>query len=354
MDSRERILTTLRGEIPDRIGRADSIWSETIQRWKNEGLAEDQDIGDLLGFDFYGMAFCDATLRLPTEVFEDNDEYVLHRDANGVTRKDFKHESGHTPHWLEHTLQTGKDWYKYKDRLIFDNSRVPGIEDLKAAYDIGRSKNKFVHLVSVEAYECAWPVFGQVNIFTMMMDEPEVAADVFMTYTDLLIQSAQRCLDLGIDFDGVWMYGDVGYRNGTLFSPECYENLLFPAHKKMCDYFNNLGKPVILHSCGKIQSLIPKFIDAGFSAIQPLEAKCGQDVRELKQLYKGKITFFGNIDIRALSGTREDIEEEIKSKIRIAGEGGGYIYHSDHSVPPTVSWDNYCFAMELLDKYGNY
>ena len=351
MDSRERILTTLRGGIPDRIGRADSLWSETIQRWKKEGLAEGQDISDLLGFDFYGMAYCDTTLRFPSEVFEDTDEYILHKDANGVTRKDFKHESGHTPHWLEHTLRTGKDWYEYKDRLIFDNSRVP---DIKAAYDIGRSKNKFVHLVSAEAYECAWPVFGQVNIFTMMMDEPEVAADVLMTYTDMLIQAAERCLELGADFDGIWVYGDVGYRNGTLFSPECYEKLLFPAHKKMCDYFNGLGKPVILHSCGKIQSLIPRFIEAGFSAIQPLEAKCGQDVRELKQLYKGKITFFGNIDVRALSGTKEDIEEEIKTKIKIAGEDGGYIYHSDHSVPPTVSWDNYCYAMELLDKYGMY
>ena len=351
MDSRERILTTLRGGIPDRIGRSDSIWSETVQRWRKEGLAENQDIGALLGFDFHGIGFCDTTLRFPTEVIEDNDEYIIQKDGNGVTRKDFKHESGHTPHWLEHTLKTGKDWYKYKDRLLFDNSRVP---DVKPAFDDGRSKNKFVHLVGVEAYENAWPVFGQVNIFTMMMDEPEVAADVFMTYTDLLIQAAQRSLELGADYDGIWVYGDVGYRNGTLFSPECYDKLLFPAHKKMCDYFNSLNKPVILHSCGKIQSLIPRFIEAGFSAIQPLEAKCGQDVRELKQLYKGKITFFGNIDVRALSSTKEDIEEEIKSKLKIAGEGGGYIYHSDHSVPPTVSWDNYCYAMELLDKYGKY
>jgi hypothetical protein len=38
----------------------------------------------------------------------------------------------------------------------------------------------------------------------------------------------------------------------------------------------------------------------------------------------------------------------------VAAKDGGYIYHSDHSVPPTVSWDNYCYLMELLDEYGRY
>ena len=352
MDSRERILTTLRGGVPDRIGRTDTPWSETIARWKTEGLQEGQDINELFGFDFHGLGWSDMSLRLPTEVFEDCEEYVLQRDANGVTRKDFKRESGHTPHWLEHTLTTAKDWYEHKDRLVFDDSRLAA--SIKESAEAGRARKKFVHFTGVEAYEAAWPVFGQVNIFTLMMDEPEAAADVFMTYTDLIIASAKRSVELGVDFDGAWFYGDVGYRNGTLFSPECYEKLLFPAHRKMCDYFKSIDKPVILHSCGKIQALIPRFIEAGFSAIQPLEAKCGQDARELKQLYRGKITLFGNIDVRALSGTKQDIEDEIRSKVQIAGEGGGYIFHSDHSVPPTVSWDNYRYAIELLEKYGRY
>jgi DNA repair protein RadC len=51
----------------------------------------------------------------------------------------------------------------------------------------------------------------------------------------------------------------------------------------MCDFFKSKGKPVLLHSCGKIKTLIPYFIEAGYSAIQPLEAKCDQDVRELKK-----------------------------------------------------------------------
>ena len=352
MTSRERLLTTLTGGIPDRVGRTDSPWAETIVRWKQEGLGEDQDVYDLFGFDFSGLPWPDCSFRFPAEIIEDTDEYVIQKDGNGVTRKDFKRESGHTPHWMDHTLKTSADWFEHKPRLVPMDERVPG--NLKETYDTGRARDSFITMGMLDPYECIWPVLGQVGIFTMMMDEPEVVGDIFDTYANLVIAMAQKFLDAGIDYDAAWMYGDLGYRNGTLFSPEIYKELLLPAHKKMCDFFKSKGKPVLLHSCGKIKTLIPYFIEAGYSAIQPLEAKCDQDVRELKQQFANKITLFGNIDVRKLSGTKQDVEEEITSKVPVAMKGGGYIFHSDHSVPPTVSFENYCYAIELMEKYGKY
>jgi uroporphyrinogen decarboxylase len=55
-----------------------------------------------------------------------------------------------------------------------------------------------------------------------------------------------------------------------------------------------------------------------------------------------------------MSGTDEEIQEEIKGKITAAKEGGGYIYHSDHSVPPEVSWQRYQWIMEMVKQYGSY
>lgn len=350
MTGRERILATLRGERPDKIGRAESPWSETVVEWRKQGLPENADLADMFGYDLAGLPWCDISLRLPEEMIEEAETYYHRRDANGVERKDWRGESGHTPQWLSYTLNNGADWYRYKERLTPTPDRVNGA--MKDIYEDQRRKGRFVYWGGVEAYESAWPVFGQVNIFTMMMDEPEVVKDVFTTYTDLLISLAQQALDAGIDFDGAWFCGDVGYRNGTLFSPQCYNELLFPAHKKMCDFFNGLGKPVILHSCGQIKSLIPKFIEAGFAAIQPLEAKCQQDVRELRQIHGRDIVFFGNMDIRKLSGTRDDIREEVTGKLEAVATDGGYIFHSDHSVPPTVSLENYRFALELLDEFN--
>ncbi|MBI2843950.1 MAG: hypothetical protein HYX78_11175 [Armatimonadetes bacterium] len=328
------------------------FWSETVERWKTEGLPADVNVEDHFGSDIAILPWPDLSLRFPVEVIEDTDEYIVQWDANGVLRKDFKRESGHTPHWLEYKLNSSEDWWAHKDRLQPSSDRIP--EDMREQYELLRSKGKFIVFSCIESYELAWNAFGQVGIFTMMMDQPEVVQDIFDTYANTLIGLAQTALDQGIDFDGAWFFGDVGYRNSTLFSPACYNELLFPAHQKLCGFFNSLGKPVLLHSCGKIESLIPRFIEAGFSAIQPLEAKCGQDVRVLKEMYGDKITLFGNIDVRKLSGTKEDIEEEIESKLPVAAKGGRYIFHSDHSVPPTVSYDNYCYAVELSEKYGKY
>lgn len=352
VNSRERILATLKGEIPDRVGRSESFWTETLAKWKTEGLPPDSNPYDYFGLDIAILPWADISFRFPGEVIEDNEEYVVQRDSNGVLRKDFKRDSGHTPHWLDHKLATAADWWMHKEQLTSDDNRIP--EQTLESYQVERAKGKFVVFANRESYEAAWPVFGQVNLFTLMMDEPEAVRDMFETYTDLLIGLAQKTLGRGVDFDGAWFFGDVGYRNSTLFSPACYDSLLFPAHKRMCDFFKALGKPVLLHSCGKIQSLIPRFIEAGFAAIQPLEAKCGQDVRVLKELYGDKITLFGNIDIRKLSGTKEDVEEEVRSKMSVAARGGRYIFHSDHSVPPTVPYENYLYALELSEKYGTY
>ena len=62
----------------------------------------------------------------------------------------------------------------------------------------------------------------------------------------------------------------------------------------------------------------------------------------------------GNIDVQKMSGSATEIEEEVRSKLAVAMKGGGYIYHSDHSVPPTVSFEDYCRLMSLLDRYGSY
>jgi len=349
MTGRERILATLKGERPDKIGRTESLWSETVGAWQNQGLPE-TDMADTFGWDFGGIPGPDMTLRLPTELIEETNTYRHHKDANGVERKDWKLESGHTPHWLSHTLVDGSTWKKHRERLTPVADRLsPTMMD---AYNYLRQKERFVHWTALEAYECAWPVFGQVNIFTMMMEEPEVLAEVFIHYTDMMISLAQQALDQGVDFDGAWFYGDVGYRNGLLFSPKCYDELLFPAHKKLCQFFNDHGKPVILHSCGQIKSLIPRFIEAGFSAIQPLEAKCEQDIRDLRKTYGRQITFFGNMDVRALSGSKDDIRKEVMSKLEACAQEGSYIFHSDHSIPPTVSLENYRFALELLDEFN--
>jgi uroporphyrinogen-III decarboxylase len=55
------------------------------------------------------------------------------------------------------------------------------------------------------------------------------------------------------------------------------------------------------------------------------------------------------------NGTDKEIEEEIRSKIEAFREdGGGYIYHSDHSVPPEVSLERFQLVLDMVHRYGTY
>jgi uroporphyrinogen decarboxylase len=111
---------------------------------------------------------------------------------------------------------------------------------------------------------------------------------------------------------------------------------------------------VVLHSCGNVNALMPMFIEAGFACIQPLETKSGMDLFELKKKYGGKVTLMGGIDVRAMALGGESLEKEVIEKISFAKKGGGYIYHSDHSVPDNVSFPSYSRLISLVKEYGKY
>lgn len=115
------------------------------------------------------------------------------------------------------------------------------------------------------------------------------------------------------------------------------------------------GIQTILHSCGRLEGLIPDLIDSGFDCLQSLEAKAGMDVRKLKPKFGDKIAFFGNIDVMLMEeDDNSRIENEIRDKFSAAMPSGGCLYCSDHSIPKDVSFEKYKFVMECVRRYGRY
>lgn len=349
MTSKERIQCVLKGEKPDRYPTYEHFWTETIARWKREGLPEDCDIHGYFDFDIARCGGFGMSVQLETQVLREDENYRTIKDGRGVTLRTHKFESGHTPHWVDAPVKTAEDWYEYRKRLVFNTRRVE-TDAFEKAREL-RQKGKFVCLFNSDPYEHAWPVFGQENILVLMLEEPELVRDAIDTWADLTIECFRYYIENGLDFDGYFVSSDLGYRNGTLFSADSYRSLIFPAHKRINDFLHEHGKTVIIHSCGKIESFIPMIIEAGFDVLQPLEVKCGQNVIDIAAKFGKEITYFGNIDVRALSEDRKAIRDEILPKLKAFDGKYNYIFHSDHSIPPTVSFENYCYALELARNY---
>ena len=290
-------------------------------------------------------------MQFPERVVEEAPGMRMYWDGYGALRRDLYTANGWTSQWLDFTIKNAEDWARH--RMRFDPSRVS--EDaVRAEHASARAKNRFVCYTCHGCFHPTWMKIGMENELMLMLDRPELIADMYAAHTELAIDLYRAMRDMGLEFDGARMADDLGYHSAPLISPELYRELVLPYHRRFCDFFAGEGLKTILHSDGNVAPLIDHFLDAGFTALHPLEAKAGLDVRKLKPLYGDRLVLFGNIDVRKLAGSREDVEEEIAEKVPVARENGRYIYHSDHSVPSDVPLENYRLAMKLLDPYGTY
>lgn len=354
LSSRERIIRAIHHQETDRIPIHDQIWNETLLRWREEGLPEDVDIAEYLGWDKVATYGASWRLGLPEEVLEETDRYTIVRGSNGEIVKNLKSSSNpqhSTTQWLDFTIKDRKTWEEYRGYLKPTRERVRW--ETLASNQKARSEGAFIMCLQPHGFDMMAQIIGQDTLLMAMVDDPEWVKDMFEVSTDMAIGLITLMMEEGFEFDAGFNTDDLGYRNGPFFSPKYYRELLLPSHKRFCDFCHENNMVTVLHSCGNIKDLIPDLIDAGWDVLNPLEVKAGMDVRDLKGIYGDKLCFFGGIDVRLMSND-DAIEEEVASKVTVAKVGGGYIYHSDHSVSEDVSLKQYKRVMELVKKYGSY
>ena len=352
MTSRERITHALRHEEADRVALQDTPWDTTLARWRQEGFPPNTTPAEFFDFEFVRIG-ADRSLRFPIKVLEETDEYIIRLDENGRTLKDWKNRTS-TPMFMDYTIKTRDDWEQHKHRMAPDRSRI-NWDEVERADKQAKKLGKFFCYTCGAGYQAATSKVHLENMLVAMAADPEWIKDVIDSGVDLVLAMFKMLLDEGYKFDGYWCSDDLGYRNGLMFSPQEFRDLVMPAHKRLCDFCHENGIFTILHSCGNFNEVVPELIEIGWDCLQPLEVKAGMDVVELKRKYGSKIAFMGGIDVRVMAdGTDEELEEEIGGKITIAKENGGYIYHSDHSVPDNVSFPRYQRVIELVHQYGSY
>src|SRR3990172_13233429 len=125
------------------------------------------------------------------------------------------------------------------------------------------------------------------------------------------------------------IWGDVAYRKDVFFAPDYWRKWYKPGLKAMVQTCHEAGLPVIYHGCGNVRRIFADFIDVGIDAYNPLEAKAGMDVVDLRRQYGHRMALCGNSDMQIWeSGDREVIRREVLHKLN-AARGGGYVFQSD-------------------------
>ena len=354
MTSRERIQHIMRHELPDRIGIYDHYWQETLHRWQREGLP-----ADVLPEDFFehDIAFScesvyDDSLRFEERELQENGDRTVRLNAYGATEEVWLDRSRTgVARTLEVTIKNLQDWENHCHRL------TPSLERLEPTYPeryrSAKLKQKFLLLSFRCPWNLTWRMHGFENTLMDMALAPDFIERIFTDIMDFQLDMVSLLLREGHVYDGIELRVDCASRNGLLFSEQFHSDLLLPHHQRLCDFAADKNLPVIIDNDGNMSALLSIHRQSGIRGLFPLEVKAGMDVRSLKKEYP-QFVYCGNIDARVMSKSRAEMEEEIASKVQVAKEGGGYIYHVDHSVPPDVSLDNYLFALETVKRYGDY
>ncbi len=198
----------------------------------------------------------------------------------------------------------------------------------------------------------SWMI-GTERMLMAMAENPEWVKDMIGHLLDVHLQLLDLIWDEGYTFDSVRWPDDMGYKQHTFFSLAMYREIVLPFQQKAIDWAHAKGIRAHLHSCGDIHTFVPDLVAAGLDALNPLEVKAGMDPVALKRQFGDRLVLHGGVNA-VLWDKPAEIRAEMERVVPILKENGGYIFSSDHSVPSSVSLEDFRGIVELAKRLGSY
>jgi len=365
----DRINKTLRHEEADQVPISDFFWTSFLNRWKQElGLPASADIYKYYDLDWIcTVPNMDPHIKAFDVIKEEDHDTVLRTGFEAIIRRREGVQMPYFEHFETDSIEKMAAFQfddPWDERRYFKggDNQLAGIGDV-----ITRNSPPWIDTVKsihpdfpvygsiCEGHEELWRIIGSENTFMWMGLYPdELGAFIKRLGTFLIEMTKAQIKAADGMLDGMVIWGDVAYVNGMLFSPVFWREHFKPIVKEQIRICHDAGIPVIYHGCGNASVIYEDFIEIGLDSYNPLEAKSGLDVVDLRKEYGHRMGFCGNIDALAWANDPlPELEAQVMRKMN-AAKGGGFIVQSDHSVPSNVSAERYEFVLNLVRKHGEY
>lgn len=386
MNSRERLLTALHHQEPDRVpidfggSLSSSIHYQAYYELRRYLGMEKSGIkpADL------GSGICWGTLIPENDMYDrmhsdiqavglgkpdawqltitQGDEYDTYVDEWGV--KFFSSKGSYYFDCREFPIQRGT-LDAFKAHKTWPDPLDPGRwRDLRqkclAAQSTGRAVSAF-SVFGCGLFEQAWRIMPMEEFFMGIASDSRFSEVVLGKLYELYEAATIKMLEEVGDVIDVWVYwDDLGGQNGPLVSPTWYKRYLMPLHRLLFDKVKSMTKAkIFLHSCGAVRSLIPYFIDAGADILNPVQvsAKGMEDTLALKRDFGRDIVFWGGaVDPQhtLVSGTPDQVAAEARRHIDDLAPGGGFVYANVHNIQYGVPPANIMAVFDTCYDYGIY
>ena len=349
MTSRERVLTAMRRQQPDRVPRYLSFVAQ-----KEREIMQRFGLVDMLPFtriDIWRVAVN------PTRQKLDYSRYYTRTDVewDGWGRGRVWDAEQHYAEYL-YPLENAEsvadlEAYPWPDELA--SYRFDGLEERVAdAHDRGYA---VVGVLGDTVYEMAWQLRSVERLFDDMINNEEMAIALLDRITDYRMAHARAFARAGVDI--ILSGDDIAMQHGLMISPVMLNEWLFPRLKRIYDAGREEKSDLLVwfHSDGKVDEVIPNLIDIGIDILNPVQPEC-VDHRWIKETYGDRLSFAGGIGVQSILpfGTPEQVSEHVREVIRTLGAGGGLLVAPAHLIEADVSIENIQAMIAAIDAYGDY
>ena len=167
--------------------------------------------------------------------------------------------------------------------------------------------------------------------------------------------------EVGDLVDVVGVIGDDwGMQDRLYVSQAMFHEVFRPGLEDMVRMIRRFtDAPILAHSCGAIDPLIPEFVEIGFNVLNPVQtsAQGMSDTAELKRKYGRSLTFWGGgVDTQRIlnRGSAAELEREVQRRIADLAPGGGFVFCPVHNIQADVPAANIVQAYDLVERWGRY
>ena len=206
--------------------------------------------------------------------------------------------------------------------------------------------------------EAAQSLRGWDRFMMDMALEPKLALALAQKLADHYVANLPRYLDaVGNYIQIIQMGDDLGTQRGPQMSPRMYRQIIKPAHRQVYEYVKTHSDLYIfLHTCGSIYKLIPDLIQVGVDILNPVQISAADmDPVRLKREFGQDVTFWGggaNTQHVLPRATPEEVRQHVRDLIEILAPGGGYVFCQVHNIQANVPPENIVAMFDAALEFG--
>ncbi len=354
MKHRDRVRLTLNREEPDRCPMQISFTPEFADRLRAEMIVDGAKTHNPHGGgNTYALERALDEDMLLTSVgwansyYQEGDHYL---DEWQVGWRKVPYETpfgvGHYTEMVEHPLadDCALDGYTPPDP-----HRPELYEDARRVLETYQEEYWIVGVTVTTIFECAWALRGYARLLMDFAADPGIADAILDIPYQYHLAAAKKLVEMGVDM--VWTGDDIGMQTGMLISPTHWRKYLKPRMAHMIASLKDINPDVVVayHSDGNIYPIIPELIEIGLDVLNPVQPAC-MDPACLKEEFGEQLCFWGSIDEQHTLpfGSPEDVRQEVLTRLRTLGKGGGLIVGPTHHVQLDTPMENFWAMIDTI------